>query len=98
LEKLRQLEADLQRIKSLTENQLQREPNNAAICHEIAMIFLRAGIPQQGLIWLLNALQANPDHVPTHRALAVYYHEVGNPILAARHRALAQRLAEQSRP
>ena len=44
-----------------------------------------------------RALQADPDHVPTHRSLAAYYHEAGNPILAARHREIAQRLAGRSR-
>jgi Tfp pilus assembly protein PilF len=58
----------------------------------MAVIALRAGLPKEGLRWLLSALQVGPNHAPTHRALAAYYHETGSPILAARHRAIAQRL------
>ena len=69
--------------------------DQAAVLHEVALIVLRAGRPREALRWMLNALQLDPEHVPTHRLLAAYYREAGNPILAARHRALAQRLSKQ---
>jgi hypothetical protein len=37
----------------------------------------------------------NANHLPTHRTLAVVYQELDNPILAAKHRAIAQRLSNQ---
>ncbi|MBA2227880.1 tetratricopeptide repeat protein [Thermogemmata fonticola] len=85
-----QLEADGERIKALIEGPLQREPNNAAIHHEIGMIALRAGQITEALRWFHSALRIDPQHAPTHRVLMVYYEESGQPALAARHRALAR--------
>ena len=33
-----------------------------------------------------------------HRTLAAFYQETGNPVLAARHHAIAQRLGEKKAP
>src|SRR5262249_8281069 len=91
-ESLRQMEADVSRIREILLGQLQETPNDPAVSYEIAVIALRAGRPNEALRWLQNALEVGPDHIPTHRALAVLYRETGNPILAAKHRAIAQRL------
>src|SRR5262249_1463637 len=64
-----------------------------AVYHEVAMIALRAGLAKEGLRWLQSALQVDPNHIPTHRALVIFYQETGSPILAAHHRAVAQRLS-----
>jgi Tfp pilus assembly protein PilF len=64
--------------------------------HEVAMIALRAGLPKEAHRWLLNALQVDPDHLPTHQALAAFYRTTDNPILASRHRAIAQRLRSEA--
>lgn len=94
-ERIRQMEADIQRIHDLVHGRLQQTPDDPALHHEVAMIALRAGQPRQALRWLHNALRVDPEHVPTHRALASYYHQTGNPILSAKHRAIAQRLSSQ---
>jgi len=95
-ETIRKLEADVQRINELVTSRLRQEPNDPSVYYEVAMIALRAGQPKEAHRWFLNALRVGPDHVLTHRALAAYYHETGNPILSARHRAIAQRL--ENRP
>ena len=94
-EVLGQIAADVVRVKEILLGRVQDAPNDPAAPHEIAMIALRAGRPKEALRWLQNALQVGPDHVPTHRALAALYHETGNPILSAKHRAIAQRLSSQ---
>jgi len=94
---IQQLEADGERIKALIEGPLQREPNNAAIHHEIGMIALRAGQITEALRWFHSALRIDPQHTPTHRVLMVYYEETGQPALAARHRALARQGPEGGR-
>jgi tetratricopeptide (TPR) repeat protein len=91
------LEADLERLNELLRGRLQQVPNDAEALHEVAIILLRAGRPREAHRWLQNAVQADPNHGPTHQALAIYYREAGNPILAARHRAIARRLAGQKR-
>jgi tetratricopeptide (TPR) repeat protein len=94
-EAIRRIEADVTRVNDLLKRRLQMVPDDPDALHEVAMITLRAGRPREALRWLQNTLQADPNHVPTHRALAVYYRETGNPILAGHHRAIAQRLGAQ---
>jgi tetratricopeptide (TPR) repeat protein len=89
-------EQDAIRIGELIKQQLQLRPDDPAIHHEIAMILLRSGRPAEALRWLHSGLQVGPNHVPTHRALSSLYHEMGNPILSSRHRAIAQRLGRSS--
>jgi Flp pilus assembly protein TadD len=85
------LSADLDRISALTSGPLQANPNDPTVHHEIAQIALRSGQIREALRWFHSALQADPNHAPTHRALGVLYHELDQPILSARHRALANR-------
>jgi predicted Zn-dependent protease len=92
-EALRQVEEDVRRITDLLKGRLQTSPNDPAVYHEVAMIALRAGLAKEAHRWLLSALQVDPNHLPSHRTLSAYYQETGNPILAARHRAIAQRLS-----
>ena len=81
--------------QQLVNGLMQKDPDNAALHHEVALIALRSGLAKEAHRWLQSALQVDPAHVPTHRVLAAYYHETGNPILSARHRAIAQRLSSQ---
>jgi predicted Zn-dependent protease len=97
-EALHRTEADVRRIDELMRTRLQKTPNDPDVHLEIAMIALRAGLPKEAHRWLQNALRVSPNHLPTHRALAAYYHQTGNPILSARHRALAQRLRSGRKP
>jgi Flp pilus assembly protein TadD len=96
-ETITKLQADGARLKEIMDGLLARNPNDPALYHEIGMISLRAGKPREALRWLNNSLAADPNYEPTHRALASFYHETGNPILSARHRALAQQLADRKK-
>lgn len=97
-ESIKQLEADQKRISQLIGGPLQTRPNDPTVPHEIAMIALRSGQPSEGLRWLQAALQVDPDYAPSHQALTGYYQSMGNPALAARHRALARQPANPKRP
>jgi predicted Zn-dependent protease len=90
---LKQLEADYRRINELVDVRLPRAPKDPAVPHEVATILLRAGRLKEAHRWLVRALQVDPDYLPAHRSLAAFYYQTGNPILAGRHRAIAQRLA-----
>jgi tetratricopeptide (TPR) repeat protein len=98
LDARKRIEADIRRIKEIVEGPFQKRPNDPQLHYEIAMIAQRAGRPKETLRWLLSALQVGPDHAQTHRALSQFYHQAGNPILAARHRAIAGRLESQHKP
>jgi tetratricopeptide (TPR) repeat protein len=97
LEARQRIEADIKRIKEIVEGPLQKRPNDPQLHYEIAMIAQRAGRPREMFRWLQRALKVGPNHAPTHRALASYYYQVGNPVLAARHRALAVQLESQKK-
>jgi tetratricopeptide (TPR) repeat protein len=96
-ETIARMEADIARLRDLIKDELARNPNDPEPYYEIAMISMRAGRPKEGLRWLKNALEIDPTHEPSHRSLAAYYYETGNPILSARHRAIAQQLAERKK-
>jgi tetratricopeptide (TPR) repeat protein len=94
-EAIKQLTADSDRITELVRGALQRDPTNAEIHRELGIIALRSGDVQAALRWFQSGLRVNANHLPTHRTLAVVYQELDNPILAAKHRAIAQRLSNQ---
>lgn len=51
------------------------EPTNADLRHEIGQTHLTYGNIEDGLMWLQSALEIDPKHRPSHRALAEYYGE-----------------------
>jgi tetratricopeptide (TPR) repeat protein len=86
--RLRCVEADLERISALT-RRIASEPHNPDLRAEAGTILVRNGQAIEGLRWLASALQADPQHQATHRALADYYERTGEPAQAASHRQLA---------
>jgi len=89
-EEHRRMLADIQRISDLVNGRLHDRPNDATAHYEVAMIAMRAGQYRSAHRWLLRTLEIDPDHLDAHRALAAFYRDTGNPILAARHRAIAR--------
>lgn len=70
------------------------DPDNAELRYEIGETQLRYGNIEDGLMWLQSVLDIDPNHRPTHGALAEYYESevFRNPrmiALAQRHRLLA---------
>ncbi len=90
-ESIAALKTDLDRIGDLISGPLQARPNDPQVHYDIAQIALRSGQVREALQWFTSAIRVDPNHTPTHRVLATLYHELDNPVLAARHRALAQR-------
>jgi tetratricopeptide (TPR) repeat protein len=87
------LDADLKRIDWLT-RQMQKTPYDPELYHEAGVLCLRNGSAEEGVHWLLLALQYDPRHSPSHEALADHYQGTGRLDLAAQHRQLAQRPAK----
>jgi Flp pilus assembly protein TadD len=90
-ERLRQIEADTKQMKYLM-GQVSKHPQDGALRYEVGTIFLRNGFKEDGLTWLLTAAEADPAHRPTHRALAAYYDQNGQPELAAEQRQILEQL------
>jgi predicted Zn-dependent protease len=84
-------------LDKLFNGRLQETPNDPDVLCKVAEISLSAGRAQEGLRWLQNALQVDPNHLRTHKDLVLYYEATDNPVLAARHRAIARKLAGQER-
>lgn len=57
---------------------------------EAGILCLRQNLDDQGLRWLMSALQDDPAHAPTHLALAEYYERHNQPDPAAYHRRRAE--------
>jgi predicted Zn-dependent protease len=90
LSRLQAIDKELKRMGQVV-GEVMKRPHDAALRWEAGVIFLRNGRPDDGLHWLLTALQADPFHRPTHQALAEHYERVGNYEQAARHRQILAR-------
>jgi tetratricopeptide (TPR) repeat protein len=84
-----QVEADLTRWFALMNHEIPHDPQNPELMVEAAWICLRNSEPDGAIFWLRRALHYDPNHRPTHEALAEYYEKAGQPEQAAAHRKLA---------
>jgi FkbM family methyltransferase len=57
--------------------QLRREPDNAAACHNLGLIALRLEHPQDAIEWFRQSLRLRPEHAPTHWELGNALQAVG---------------------
>jgi tetratricopeptide (TPR) repeat protein len=66
--------------------QIIRNPHEVVPRFEAGMLCLRLDQSQEALGWLLGAHYLDPDHQPTHQALATCYEKLGQTQRAAYHR------------
>jgi Tfp pilus assembly protein PilF len=79
--RLKQVEADLERIKDLWER-IGATPRDPLLRLEAGKLLLQNGQDQDGLRWIESALRENPQHQPTRDFLAQYYEKRGDERLA----------------
>ncbi|HZY89344.1 MAG TPA: tetratricopeptide repeat protein [Gemmataceae bacterium] len=84
----REVEADMKQLQTLYPKTLHN-PSDPAPRLEAGLICLRNGQPKEALRWFEGALQADPQHRPTHQALADFYERQGDGAEAEKHRRLA---------
>jgi tetratricopeptide (TPR) repeat protein len=84
----REVEADMKRLQALYPQTL-KDPRDPAPRLEAGRICLRNGQPKEARRWFEGALAADPQHRPTHQALADFYEAQGDYAEAAKHRRLA---------
>src|SRR5262249_20269029 len=72
LQRLEQIEVDMSRLEKVVEAMV-KAPADPEPHFEAGQICLRNGQDQEGLRWLRGVLELNPNHKPTHQALADYY-------------------------
>jgi tetratricopeptide (TPR) repeat protein len=95
----KQLEQDLKRLAE-TIRGLMSDPGDVTKRFEAGSILLKAG-QEDGVRWLLTVLQEDPDHRPTHAALAEYYARSTDPErqrLAEIHRRRAEATSANKSP
>jgi thioredoxin-like negative regulator of GroEL len=88
-DKLAKITEDLRLLDEATAK-VAAAPKDPQWRYEAGAILLRNEQKEEGLRWLLSALEIDPRHAPTHAALAAHYEREGNRELAAYHRRLGQ--------
>lgn len=88
--RLEALQQDLRRLIELTKT-ITPQLADPGPCHEAGVIALRVGRTKQGLNLLQEALRRQPDHRPTHAAVAAYYRQTGRLDLAEVHQQFADK-------
>jgi tetratricopeptide (TPR) repeat protein len=83
--KMAESSAEVRRMDKLV-REVNQKPNDPALRYEAGMIFLRNGFTQDGLHWLNTALDVDPNHRPTHQALADYFERTGEEARSRHHR------------
>jgi tetratricopeptide (TPR) repeat protein len=82
------LRKDHDEIEQLQYN-LLKDPYDLGSRSAVARWLLEHGQADEGLKWTKEIFRTNPDHPPTHRALADYYERHGDPGRANYHRLRA---------
>ena len=85
LDRFKQIDGDLKRLDAAFQAMV-KAPNDPAPRWEAGRICLRNGQVSEGLRWLGGALQADPNHAPTHLTLAEHFAAQGDQQQAAYHR------------
>jgi tetratricopeptide (TPR) repeat protein len=74
------------RVTVLLRGRLTERPNDPNLAAEAGELLFRQGENQLGLFWLNKALQLDPNHTRSHKALAEYYERMNDPVQAELHR------------
>jgi predicted Zn-dependent protease len=86
LTRFEEQKALLARANELLHAEAQNPSRNPKVSSEIGTLLLRFGQLQQGLYWLDQALECDPDHQPTHKAYAEFFESKGETKKAEAHR------------
>jgi len=86
LAKAEQVKERTERLTELTSRKLTENPLDPGMHYETGAILMRSGREETALQWFGSALALDPNHAPTHAALAEYYERVGEKDKAELHR------------
>jgi tetratricopeptide (TPR) repeat protein len=84
-ERLRQGQDRLAQVRK----EIRADPDNVSLLHEAGMVCLELGQSIEAAYWFKNVLLLDPNHRPTHAALAEQYRKEGDSQRAEHHRRLA---------
>ena len=84
LARMQRVEADLKALEKAVQ-EVGKNPRDPSPRYRAGVICLRNGQEGEGLRWLLGTLQQDPNHRPTHLALADHFRQKGDKELTAYH-------------
>lgn len=84
--KLLRIEAAITRMIEIANRLLPKNPRDAKLAYELGSIMMELGYYDNGVSWLLKAVEYDPLLDAAHRDLAEYYEKQGNLAAAAFHR------------
>ena len=84
VKRLEEISVTQKRLQELTAN-IRKAPRDSGLRCEIGEIFLKMRDEKEALRWMQSALQENPTHADTHRALRDFFRSRGDERLAAYH-------------
>jgi predicted Zn-dependent protease len=76
----------LARLGEITSRRMAQSPLDPALQYEFGKLLIETGQPDVGVQWLLSAVSLDPEHRPSHAALAAYYEARGEREKAEYHR------------
>jgi predicted Zn-dependent protease len=79
----------MERLGELRSRKLAEQPFDPALHYEMGILLIQTGHPDIGERWLYTALGLDPNHKPSHAALADYYDRIGDKARAEEHRRRA---------
>ncbi|HZU36804.1 MAG TPA: tetratricopeptide repeat protein [Gemmataceae bacterium] len=83
-----EIRTQAERLASLV-TRIHQQPRRAELRYEAGQVCLQRGNDDEALHWFETALRIDPNHRPTHAALADYFAHHGDAQRAAYHRARA---------
>ncbi len=86
LEQYKKHKATIERTNRLLKQEAEQPTKDPGGPSELGGLLLASGREGVGVYWLNQALERDPDHQPTHRALVEYYEKKGEQEKAAAHR------------
>jgi tetratricopeptide (TPR) repeat protein len=86
MERCEKQKAVLKRANLLLKDEAKASSKDPGPPTEVGSLLVEMGNERQGLYWLEQALQRDPNYQPAHRALAAYYEKKGDSQRAASHR------------
>jgi tetratricopeptide (TPR) repeat protein len=81
---------ELAKQLSQLNEKIQNEPADASLRYDAGKLSLELGQEKAGSDWFQSVFYIDPDHRPTHLALAAYWAKHGQPQRAAYHRRRAE--------
>jgi tetratricopeptide (TPR) repeat protein len=84
--KFKRIDADWRAVHEIVTVKMPKAPHDPEFRYQLGVILLRLGEDKTGVLWLKRALETDPKHEASRKALAEYYERLGDSRQAANYR------------